>query len=213
MSAVSAVFFDFDGVLCTDRFYSALMPDYPHVLDFIGENVFSGEKYADRWMRGEFTYRQINGIIAEATKFPLEQLNELFITSVRQMKINPVVINIAEKLKKNHIKTAIVTGNMDIFNEITVPEKQLDKTFPVIINSYDYRILKQDENGRLFDIALDKLGLESYEGVLLIDDSAGYCDIFKEKGGDAYQYSNQKDFESWAKSCLPLIQRGKSIAI
>ena len=178
------------------------MPDYPQVLNWIGEHIFGGEKYCDRWMRGEFTWHQINAIIAEATGIPLKNLNELFITSVRQMKINPLLIHFAEKLKKKHIKTALVTGNMDIFNEITVPEKQLDKTFSVIINSYDYRIMKQDENGRLFDIALNRLGLSSYEGVLLIDDSITYCDIFKEKGGTAYQYSNQKDFESWTKSLM-----------
>ena len=59
--------------------------------------------------------------------------------------------------------------------------------------------MKQDENGRLFDIALNKLGLSSYEGVLLIDDSVTYCDIFKAKGGASYQYTGLKTFEKWAK--------------
>jgi hypothetical protein len=92
---------------------------------------------------------------------------------------------------------------MDIFNEITVPEKQLDKAFPVIMNSYDYKIMKQDENGRLFDIALQGLGLSSYEGVLLIDDSPPYCDIFRGKGGEVYRYSNPEDFERWANKLMP----------
>jgi FMN phosphatase YigB (HAD superfamily) len=155
-------------------------------------------------MRGEFTWRQINDIIAEATGIHPGILNELFITSVRRMKVNITLIQFAEKLKNKGIKIALVTNNMDVFNEITVPEKRLDKVFPVIINSYDHKLMKQDENGMLFDISLRRLGLESYQGVLLIDDSVTYCEIFKEKSGLAYQYSNQKDFESWVKSYLPL---------
>jgi FMN phosphatase YigB (HAD superfamily) len=197
MSKISAVFFDFDGVLCTDRFYSTLIPAYPHIVDWIGNHIFSGEKYCDRWMRGEFTYRRINQIISNATGIPLETLNDLFVASVRQMTINSALIKLAEKLKGKHIKTALVTNNMDVFNEITIPEKELDKTFPVIVNSYNFKMMKQDENGRLFDIALNRLGLSSYEGVLLIDDSIGCCAIFKQKGGEVYQYSNQNDFEEW----------------
>jgi FMN phosphatase YigB (HAD superfamily) len=199
MSKISAVFFDFDGVLCTDRFYSTLKPDYPHVLDFIGEHIFGGEKYADRWMRGEYNYRQINKIISDATGISYEKLKELLITSVCRMAVNPALVQFAEILKQKHIKTALVTNNMDVFNEITISEKRLDNTFPVIVNSYDYKIMKQDENGRLFDIALRKLGLSSYEGVLLIDDSVTCCDIFREKGGAAYQYTDLIDFKKWAR--------------
>jgi FMN phosphatase YigB (HAD superfamily) len=193
MSKISAVFFDFDGVLCTDKFYSTLVPDYPKVFSWVGEHIFGGEKYCDRWMRGEFTYRQINKITSDATGIFYEQLNKKLLTSVRRMKVNPSLM---------HIKTALVTNNMDVFNEITISEKRLDNTFPVIVNSYDYKIMKQDENGRLFDIALSRLGLSSYEGVLLIDDSMTYCNIFKEKGGLTYHYSEQKDFELWVKSWM-----------
>jgi hypothetical protein len=87
---------------------------------------------------------------------------------------------------------------MDVFNAITIPVNQLDKIFPVIVNSCDHGLMKQDENGKLFDIAIEKLGLASFEDVLLIDDSAIYCDIFKAKGGRAYQYSNLPAFEKWA---------------
>jgi FMN phosphatase YigB (HAD superfamily) len=203
MPEISAVFFDFDGVLCTDRFYSTLLPDYPHVLDFIGEHIFGGEKYCDRWMRGEFTYRQINKIISDATGIPLEKLHTLLISSVRRMTVNPSLIHFAEKLNKRDIKTALVTNNMDVFNEITIPDKRLDKVFPVIVNSYDFKLMKQDENGRLFDIALKKLGLGSYEGVLLIDDTPAYCEIFRQKGGNPYRYSGPADFNGWIKDSLP----------
>ena len=202
MQNLSAVFFDFDGVLCTDRFYATLEPEYPNVTEWINRHVFGGESYFVRWMRGEFTHRQINAIIAEKTGLEFDKLNELFIRSVRQMKINAAVIEFAKALQQKNVKTALVTGNMDIFNEITVPEKQLDKIFPVIVNSYDYKLLKIDDNGRLFDIALKKLGLASYEGVSLIDDSFTHCQIFHEKGGEFFHYTNVIEFEQWTKQFL-----------
>ena len=199
ISTITAVFFDFDGVLCTDRFYSTLEQEYPLELDWIGNHIFSGEKYCDEWMRGELNWHDINKIICDATAMPPGLLDELFLTSVRRMTVNPILIQYAEALKQKGIKIALATSNMDIFNEITVPEKHLDNTFPVIVNSYDYKLMKHDENGRLFDIALRRLGLHSYEGVLLIDDTLTYGNIFKEKGGEFYHYTGQTAFEEWAK--------------
>ena len=115
------------------------------------------------------------------------------------MKINPVLIQFALELKRKQVKIALVTGNMDVFNEITVPEKKLAEVFPVIINSFDYRMMKQDENGKLFDIALKKLELDSYQGTWLIDDSPDICTLFTGKGGRAYRYSGQEEFEGWVK--------------
>jgi len=203
MSQISAVFFDFDGVLCTDRFFAALKPDYPQVQEWISQHVFGGEKYGDRWMRGEFTYRQINRIIAGATGISNDLLDKVLIAGVGRMKVNAALIQFAEKLKQNDIKVALVTNNMDVFNEITIPVKQLDRTFPLIVNSCDFKLLKQDENGRLFDIAREKLSFATFKDILLIDDSVTYCEIFKEKGGKIYQYSNQADFFQWAKDFVP----------
>jgi FMN phosphatase YigB (HAD superfamily) len=200
MSSLSTVFFDFDGVLCKDRFYTTLQPDYPHVMRFVNEAIFGGEqKYADRWMRGEFTYQEINRLIADSTGIPFGQLSELFLASVRQMRLNQAIIQFAEKLKQRGAGIAMVTNNMDIFNEVTVPEKGLDKVFPVIVNSFDHRIMKHDENGRLFDLALGKLGLASYQGAWLIDDSPLACATFETKGGRAYHYSDQANFEQWVE--------------
>jgi FMN phosphatase YigB (HAD superfamily) len=195
-----AVFFDFDGVLCADRFYVTLEEDYPSAWKFINENIFGeNHEYAHRWMKGELTSSDINEYVSAETGIPFDKLTELFKTSVRQMKINPFLIQFAQDLKLENIKTTLVTGNMDIFNEITIPDKKLDDVFPVIINSFDYKLLKHDENGKLFDIALEKLGLNSYKDTWLIDDSPVICDLFTAKGGKAYQYSGQKEFERWLK--------------
>ena len=121
MPNISAVFFDFDGVLCSDRFYTTLLPEYPQVVRWIGHNIFGGEKYCDAWMRGEFTWWEINKLIAAATGIDCELLDEKLADSVRLMKVNEALLHFAEKLKKNGIKVALVTNNMDVFNEITIP--------------------------------------------------------------------------------------------
>ena len=197
LSNITAVFFDFDGVLCTDRFFAALKPEYPHVQDWISQHVFNGEKYCDKWMRGELTYRQVNRIVAGATGISPELLDKILIDGVGRMKINAALIRFAEKLKEKGIKVALVTNNMDVFNDVTVPANRLDKTFPVIVNSCNYHLMKQDENGRLFDTAREKLGFAAFNDILLIDDTLTYCDIFKRKGGHVYQYANQQDFFQW----------------
>jgi|WetSurMetagenome_2_1015567.scaffolds.fasta_scaffold401078_1 FMN phosphatase YigB (HAD superfamily) len=200
MRKYSAVLFDFDGVLCTDRFYSNIEKDFPLAIRFINETIFDGvHNYANRWMRGEFSYHEINKLISKATSVPFDRLTEVFIASVRQMRINPTLVQFALSLKQRGIKTALVTDNMDIFSEITIPEKRLADIFPVIINSFDHKRLKLDDNGKLFDIALEKLGLDSYKGVCLVDNSSSVCALFSSKGGYSYQYSGQKEFESWVK--------------
>jgi hypothetical protein len=72
-----------------------------------------------------------------------------------------------------------------------------------MVNSYDYKVGKYDDNGKLSDITIEKLKLSSYHGVLLVDDSAKSCTIFTAKGGLAYQYSEQAEFESWLKHSFP----------
>lgn len=201
MQKYSAVFFDFDGVLCTDRFYANLEPDFPLALQFINETIFCGENsYADRWMRGEFSYHEINRLISKTTGVPFYRLTETFIASVRQMRVNPTLIQLAISLKQRSIKIAIVTNNMDIFNEITIPEKGLADIFPVIVNSFDYKRMKHDDNGKLFDIALERRGLDSYKETCLVDDSPLICSLFKAKGGDSYQYSGLEEFQAWVKT-------------
>lgn len=201
MPRLSAVFFDFDGVLCRDRFYTTVEAEFPQATKFVSDVIFGGDqKYADRWMRGQLTYRDINTIIADQTGIPLKILTDLFFSGVRQMQIDVKLLDFAATLKQGGVKVAIVTNNMDIFNEVTVPEQNLVDNFTVTVNSYDYGTMKHEQNGLLFDVTLKKLGLESFHDVLLIDDSPVACEIFKRKGGAAYRYVNQKEFEIWLKT-------------
>jgi FMN phosphatase YigB (HAD superfamily) len=205
MKNLKAVFFDFDGVLCTDYFYTTLRKNYPDILEFINKEIFRSEqKYSDRWMRGEFSYDDINKMVSKATGISMNKLTELFIESIKLMRINKELLELAQNLKKNGVQIALVTNNMDVFNEVTVPHNSLDKVFPAIVNSSDHGAMKHEQNGKLFDLALQQLGLDSFKNVLLMDDSEKACKMFESKGGMTYLFHGVKDFEVWSRKNLKI---------
>lgn len=199
MSKYKAIFFDFDGVLCFDRFYeSTCREKYPQVIRFVNEIIFGGEqKYADRWMRGEFSYHDINKMMAENVGLDIDMLDSLLVQSVKDMKLDKRMMEFVNKVRKTTVPIALVTNNMDTFGEIILPEKRLNDVFPVIVSSYDYGCMKHDDNGRLFDLALAKLSLDTFEDVLLIDDSKKACDMFESKGGKVHRFVDYDTLIEW----------------
>lgn len=186
------VLFDFDGVLCHDRFYEkTLLPDYQNVYDWIQANVFGDDEIMQKWMRNDIKSNGINKLIAENTGIAREVLDSLYMKSVRMMELDGRVENLAKSLKLSGRKIGIVTNNMDVFSEITVGEHQLDKLFDIIVNSADYGRLKKDNNGGLFDITFAVLN-ETIKNSLMIDDSASVIELYERRGGKGFLY---KDFE------------------
>lgn len=202
----NAVIFDFDGVTATSRFYLTKDNLYPDIQDFVQNYIFAGkEKYGERWMRGDLTYKDINNIIAAGTNRPEAQVHDCLIRSIREFRINPIITEFSLKLKSSAIPHALVTSNMDIFNDFSVRYFHLDKYFPLIFNSADYKMLKRENNGKLYDIAVNTMGIQSYKNVLLIDDSEKSCELIRSKGGVAYQYQSDEDFLEWVKSNLLIV--------
>lgn len=192
-------------MLCRDYFYANLKAPYPAVSDFINTKVFAkGSDVPDKWMRGELTAEDVNRFISDSTDIDFNELSNLFIESVRAMKVDSRLLNLAKTVISKGGKVALVTNNMDVFNKITIKNHNLDKIFPVIVNSCDYGILKHDENGRLYDIAMVKLGVPNYHKALLIDDSHKARAIFESKGGATFPYESYEQFEPWLKEGLTL---------
>ena len=201
------VFFDFDGVLCKDYFYANLKKTYPDVYNFIQKEIFGGNnKIINQWTRNQISSDDVNKFISEKTKINFQKLSEMFIESVKQMKIEKRLIDLAQNLQKNNIKIALITNNVDIFSRVIVKHNNLDKIFPMIINSADYGILKHEQNGKLFDIVLKKLGETEYKKVLLIDDSVKAGKIFENKGGLVFTYDNFENFELWVKKNFKILE-------
>ncbi len=201
--AYKTIIFDFDGVLCRDYFYTNLKASHPAVSDFINTRVFAkGSDVADKWMRGELTADDVNKFISDNTNINFDMLSNLFTESVHAMKVDNRLLELAKTVLLEGGKIALVTNNMDVFNEITIKKHNLDKIFPVIVNSCDYGIMKHDEDGRLFDIAMEKLGVSNYNGALLIDDSSKARIAFEGKGGATFPFENYEQFEPWMKENL-----------
>lgn len=189
------VLFDFDEVLCKGRFYKkTLLPNYCEVYDWIQTNIFGNKEVVQKWMRNQINSAEINRLIVENTDVGYEKLNELYEESIRGMELEKEMIDLVKSLKRSGKKVGIVTDNMDIFTQITIPNHQLDTLFDVIINSADHGILKKDDNGRLFDVALTALG-EKIENSLMIDDSESTIELYKQKGGHGIVYRNITELE------------------
>lgn len=200
---IKTVFFDFDGVLSKDHFYANLESKYSEVHKFIQKKVFgSGVEMVNQWMRGQLTSDQVNKFISENTNIDFDELNKLFIESVKAMRLEIRLISLAKQLKTNSFRIALVTDNMDVFNAITVRHHKLDNVFPVIVNSFDHGVMKHEANGKLFDIAMAALGEGDYSNTLLIDDSVKTRSVFEQKGGLTFAYVNYLDFAKWASKNL-----------
>jgi len=191
------VLFDFDGVLCKGRFYEkTLLPNYSEIYDWIQRNIFGNEELVQKWMRNQINSDEINKIVSKNTGIEYTILTGLYEEGVRMMKLDNEIKNLAELLKLSGCKIGIVTDNMDMFTQITVPNNQLNTLFDGIINSADYGMLKKENNGKLFDIALADLG-ENIENSMMIDDSEKIIELYKKKGGNGIVYQNITELKSF----------------
>ncbi len=194
------ILFDFDGVLCKGRFYEkTLLPSYRKVYDWIQENIFGKEELVHKWMRNQINSAGINQMISENTGIEYKTLNELYEESIHKLKLEKEIISTAKQLKISGNKIGIVTDNMDIFTQITVPTHQLDMLFDSIINSADHGLLKKDNKGKLFDITLATLG-KNIENSILIDDSEATIELYEKKGGRGFVYRNITELKSFLRA-------------
>ncbi|MCX6714231.1 MAG: HAD hydrolase-like protein [Candidatus Uhrbacteria bacterium] len=197
-----AFLFDFHHVLSHDHFYeSTLLPDHKEVSEWISQTIFGDHELVRDWMRGKTTWRILHDRIVGETGMDRLLLDQLFIESVKRMKIIDEMIDLARELKEKGFKIAIVSDNMDIFSEVTVPYQKFDQLFDEIFNSADHGLLKQDEHGKLFQYVADILGVP-IENTIFIDDTKSTTDLFIELGGQAITHT---DPESTRKQLFLLL--------
>src|SRR6185295_8877892 len=118
---IRTVLFDFDGVLCKDRFYGGTFErEYLEVYTWIQENIFHDHLLMQDWMRGKIHEQEINQRISIKVGIDYGKLHDLFIENILQMKINERVADYIQSLKQSGCKVGLVTDNMDVFTQITV---------------------------------------------------------------------------------------------
>jgi phosphoserine phosphatase len=191
---VNSVIFDFDGTLCSERYFELLGHDS---LDSIRQLVFgdNADRWADPWMRGELTSHDIAFYLSE--HLPESQDDILF--ALRQgcsnMTFNSGVYDFALRHRQSSRKTALVTANMDVFTEVVVPAHGLDSVFDLVLNTADFRTL---DKTILWRRAFEALGPEhSFSSALLIEDSPRMIALFRLSGGFAYRYEGDEALQAW----------------
>ncbi len=197
---IEAIIFDFDGVLCSDRFYNTLPAELQEKID---KDIFKNSpELVNDWMRGKVRSSDINKIIAEMHNISFNYLERELEKSVKKMRLNMPLFNFAKKRRQEGFKIGILTDNMDVFQKIFVPHNKLNDYFDAIISSFDYKMFKMENNGELADLALKKLNVV-YSKTLFIDDKEKIGKIVAAKGGNFYLYKkgyeekNYFEFENW----------------
>lgn len=182
---LDAIIFDFEGVLGTGNFYKTLNEGLFQKID---TDIFNNSKKLIRaWMRGHRSSDDINKLISKRYGINSKILRFALEKSARLHKINFPLIKFAKKMKDIGINIAMTTDNMDIFGKVTIPHYHLDDCFNPIITSYDHGIIKEDCNGKLFDITVAQLRTV-YPRTLVVDDRAIFKKAIEDKGGYFYQY-------------------------
>jgi len=195
-----ALFIDFVGTMCHDRFWKSLgEDDYARVNGFL----FDDGKLVNAWMRGDYSSEQICVILAKELNIVYPRLWDSLLGDCSSMRVAADDLGKIDKLRE-HYTMAIVTANMDCFDRFIVPALGLDKHFDFIVNSCNGGVFKHDGNGNesgLFEVALSKTGAD-INASILIDDSEKACAAFKKLGGRVLKVDKQKFLGYWLDDLL-----------
>jgi FMN phosphatase YigB (HAD superfamily) len=191
---VNTIIFDFDGTLCSGRYFEALGKE---ALNRIGQLVFgdSSTRWADPWMRGDITSDHIASYLSKHLSLSQEDILSALRRGCANMPLNQAVLGFARQQRTSDRKTALVTANMDVFTEVVVPAHDLGEVFDLILNTADHGTL---DKCSLWRTALGTFGpVHAFSTALLIEDSPRMVSLFRSFGGWAYRYEGDEAFESW----------------
>lgn len=195
---IRCVVFDFGFTLSPDLYFKVAPPECPNFQALFQEHIFSRNDLVDDWMRAALTTRDIAEIMADVTGMPAARVTAFMELGCENLGFNQAVLDFAMRQRELGKKTAIVTGNMDVFGKVVVPCHRLAEKFDVIVNSFDYREIDKTV---LWPKAFELLGGGiGYEHSLLIEDSQRNVMKFRERGGQACHYRNDELFLAWQQA-------------
>ena len=189
-----ALLIDFDGTLCHDRFWRSLEPN---IKEKVQSFFIANKDLVNKWMRGGYISEEINRKIADAIFSDYNALWDIFVNDCKTMFVSETDLRQIGELRK-HFTTLLVTDNMDCFNRFTAPSLSLDAYFDSIINSFDRHVLKNDNNGQLFQEVISTTGAELSRSIL-IDNSEESCKTFEKLGGKVFLVTKEKPLTHWLK--------------
>lgn len=195
---IKCAVFGFDKTLSSDHYFKIAPPNTPKWQEVIREHVFGDAFVLIPWKKGEISSREVAEVIARHIPLDAAAIQETMEKGCEKMSLNLAVWNFAVMLKMTGRKTALVCDNTDILTNVIVPAHKLERTFDVIVNSADAHEL-QSEN--LWQAAFKELG----EGIglgnsLLIEAEESKVEKFRQSGGYAHTYKDEKAFLNWYHS-------------
>jgi FMN phosphatase YigB (HAD superfamily) len=195
---VQCVVFDYGFTLSSELYFNVAPAGYPGWRDTIQRLVFDERAVAEAWMRGQLTLVDIAAIVGREIPLPVETIIETMEQGCRKLRFNPAVWEFAQAQRGQGRKTALVTGNFDVFTNVIVPAHGLAAVFDMIVNSSDHGTW---DKRKLWPIAFERLGQGiSYKNSLLIEDGEKEPAQFRALGGQAYQYAGEEGFQMWLRA-------------
>jgi FMN phosphatase YigB (HAD superfamily) len=195
---ITCIIFDFGFTLSSDLYFKVAPPEYPNWQELIQQNIFSNNDLVDTWMAGRITLHNIAEELASLVEMDVKKIVDFLELGCQNLSFNEAVLNFAIRQREAGKKTAIVTGNMDVFTKVVVPFHGLRDKFDLIINSFDHQeIDKTVLWQKVFEFFGDGTG---YCQSLLVEDGTNNVRKFRAHGGHAYQYENDMLFLKWLEA-------------
>lgn len=189
------LFIDFYKTLNHDAYWRSLpVNEQNKIQNFLFENRIA---LVEDWMRGKYTAEQINQILSEHLNISYNNLWNTFVQDCRTVKIQQDILKSINKLREKYF-VILLTDNMDNFTRYTQPALKLENYFDFISNSFDQRMLKKDNSGKLF-LKYTRLYNTKVQDCISLDDSQTVCEVFTKLGGVAYLVTPEEDISFWLK--------------
>ena len=143
---------------------------------------------------------EVSERLSDCLGFSVDEIHSALARGCSRTSFNQSVWNFARTQRADGRKLALVTGDVDIVREVIVPSHGLDREFDSIVSSSDFGV-ELPAKQPLWDAAFDALGPEfGYANSLLIEDTRREVELFRDRGGAAYQYRNDQEFDDWFNS-------------
>jgi len=151
---IKAIIFDFFGVLCSEEYWKSVQERFDNdAFHKLATGIHTG-----RLGWGEFVQK-----VAMQTEQTTDEVQRMYETQ----RINLELAAYIDKLHEEY-KTALLTNSNATFINPLLKKTGLDKAFDEVVVSSDIGIVKPDP--RIYEYALEKLGVKAGEAVF-IDDS------------------------------------------
>lgn len=151
-------------------------------------------------MGGLISSHEVSKRLSDCLGLSADEIHSALARGCSRTSFNQSVWNFARTQRADGGKLALVTGDVDIVGEITVPSHGLDREFDSIVSSSDFGV-ELPSKQPLWDATFDALGPEfGYANSLLIEDTRREVDLFRDLSGTAYQYRNDQEFDDWLNS-------------